>query len=57
MDEDFRENASGNFANSLLHKTLWTNKMDGEFRENASRDFANTLLPETLSEKFKLKNS
>ena len=48
MDEDFRENAQVNFANSLLHKTLRINKMDGEFRENVSGNFANSLLPETL---------
>ena len=48
MNEDFRENASENFVNFLLHKTLRTNKVDGEFRENASGNFANFLLPETL---------
>ena len=48
MDEDFRENANGNFANFLLPKTFRTNKVDGEFRENASGNFANFLLPETL---------
>ena len=48
MDEDFRENASGDFANSLLPETLRTNKMDEDFRENASGNFANFLLPETL---------
>ena len=55
MDEDFRENASGNFANSLLTEILRTSKMDEEFRENARENFANLLLPETLSEKFKSK--
>ena len=55
MDEDFRENVSGNFVNFLLPETLQTNKMDEDFRENASENFANSLLPETLCEKFKSK--
>ena len=48
MDEDFRENASGNFANSFLPETLRRSKMDEDFRENARENFANSLLPETL---------
>ena len=40
MDEDFRENARENFANSLLPKTLRINRMDGEFRENARKNLA-----------------
>ena len=48
MDEEFRENASGNFVNFLLPETLQTNKMDEDFRENVSGNFANFLLPETL---------
>ena len=45
MDEEFRENASENFANSLLTEILRISKMDEEFRENASGNFANFLLP------------
>ena len=47
MDEDFRGNARENFANSLLPKTLRTNKMDENFRENARVNFANFLLKVT----------
>ena len=55
MDEEFRENASENFANSLLTEILRISKMDEEFRENASGNFANFLLPKTLGEEFKSK--
>ena len=48
MDEEFRENASGNFVNFLLSETLRRSKMDEDFRENARENFANSLLPETL---------
>ena len=40
IDEDFRENARENFANSLLPKTFRINRMDGEFRENARKNLA-----------------
>ena len=52
MDKDFRENASENFANSLLPETLRIDKMDEDFRENVSENFAFGLSPKLLCGEF-----